>query len=108
MHFTFLRKALLECPAASAGLLVRLDLADNTLGEEGAGVLAKALASQPSLTYVNLRDCDLQVNAGVNYGGRMPDDNECLLLLLGERWLAIVCNRELLVFFNDSIAARAL
>ncbi|CAM9972839.1 unnamed protein product [Ectocarpus sp. 6 AP-2014] len=52
-------QALLECPAASAGLLERLDLADNTLGEEGGRVLAEALATQPSLTYVNLSECDL-------------------------------------------------
>lgn len=55
-------QALLECPAASAGLLERLDLADNTLGEEGGKVLAEALASQPSLTYVNLSECDLGVS----------------------------------------------
>lgn len=55
------KKALLECPAASAGLFERLDLADNTLGEEGGQTLAEALSSQPSLTYVNLRDCDLEV-----------------------------------------------
>ncbi|CAM9761018.1 unnamed protein product [Pylaiella littoralis] len=52
-------QALLECPATKAGLLERLDLADNTLGEEGGGVLAEALAFQPSLTYVNLSECDL-------------------------------------------------
>ncbi|CAN0479590.1 unnamed protein product, partial [Hapterophycus canaliculatus] len=57
-------QALLECPAASAGLLERLDLADNTLGEEGGRVLAEALASQPSLTYVNLSECDLGVRLG--------------------------------------------
>ncbi|CAN0517964.1 unnamed protein product, partial [Ectocarpus sp. 8 AP-2014] len=47
---------------ASAGLLERLDLADNTLGEEGGRVLAEALATQPSLTYVNLSECDLGVS----------------------------------------------
>lgn len=52
----------MECPAASAGLLVRLDLADNTLGEEGGSALAEALSSQPGLTYVNLRDCNLEVS----------------------------------------------
>eukprot|EP00903_Cladosiphon_okamuranus_P007786 g7535.t1 len=52
-------KALRECPAAAAGLLERLDLADNTLGVEGGRVLAEALASQPLLTYVNLSECDL-------------------------------------------------
>lgn len=46
------------------GLFERLDLADNTLGEEGGSVLAEVLASQPSLTYVNLRDCELEVSIG--------------------------------------------
>lgn len=54
-------QALVECPAVSAGLLERLDLADNTLGEEGGQALAEALSSQPYLTYVNLRDCELEV-----------------------------------------------
>lgn len=57
-------QALRECPAAAAGLLERLDLADNTLGEDGGKVLAEALASQPSLTYVNLSECDLGVSFG--------------------------------------------
>lgn len=57
-------QALRECPAASLGLFERLDLADNTLGEEGGNVLAEVLASQPSLTYVNLRDCELEVSIG--------------------------------------------
>lgn len=51
----------------SAGLLVRLDLADNTLGEEGGQVLAEALSSQPSLTYVNLRDCELGVSTFLSF-----------------------------------------
>lgn len=58
---SFFSQALLECPAASAGLFVRLDLADNTLGEEGGSTLAQALSNQPNLTYINLRDCSLEV-----------------------------------------------
>lgn len=52
----------MDCPASSAGLLEHLDLADNTLGEEGGAMLAQALSNQPLLTYVNLRDCDLEVS----------------------------------------------
>ncbi|CAM9203950.1 unnamed protein product [Discosporangium mesarthrocarpum] len=54
-------KALLECPAVSSGLLERLDLADNTFGEEGGLQLAMALVDQPKLVSVNLRDCSLEV-----------------------------------------------
>ncbi|CAM9798593.1 unnamed protein product, partial [Choristocarpus tenellus] len=52
-------KALLLCPAVTSGLLVRLDLADNTFGVEGGQDLAKALSEQSGLTYINLRDCSL-------------------------------------------------
>lgn len=54
-------QALVKCPAVSAGLLERLDLADNTLGGDGAEALAEVLCSQPALTHVNLRDCELEV-----------------------------------------------
>lgn len=64
-------QALAACPAASAGLLVRLDLADNTLGEEGGSTLAEALSSQPGLTHVNLRDCNLEVSDTERYPGDM-------------------------------------
>lgn len=56
-------QALKACPATVSGLLVRLDLADNTLGTEGGEILAEALASQPRLLFVDLRDCALEVRA---------------------------------------------
>lgn len=40
--------------------LVRLDLADNTLGSDVGKVLAKAVGSNPALEYLNLRDCALE------------------------------------------------
>jgi len=45
--------------------LRRLDLADNTFGEDGGVALATALASCPNLEYLNLRDCVLS-DAGVS------------------------------------------
>jgi Ran GTPase-activating protein 1 len=53
-------KALSECPAVQAGKLLRLDLADNTFGEEGGLILAEVLSRQPLLTYLNLRDAALE------------------------------------------------
>ena len=60
-------QAFIKCPAVSAGLLERLDLADNTLGGDGAQALADALSSQPLLVYVNLRDCDLQASVALTH-----------------------------------------
>jgi len=37
----------------------RWDLADNTFGEEGGEIIAKAFARCPNLEYLNLRDCSL-------------------------------------------------
>eukprot|EP00937_MAST-01D_sp_MAST-1D-sp2_P008289 g8289.t1 len=44
---------------AGAGLLVNLDLADNCFGEEGSALLAGALAAQPALRRLVLRDSGL-------------------------------------------------
>lgn len=89
-------QALRECPAAAAGLLERLDLADNTLGEEGGRVLAEALASQPSLTYVNLSECDLGVSLSVSFS--FPGGNG----------LAVVYMWELMSFRQNQIENKHL
>lgn len=75
-------QALLASPAASAGLLERLDLADNTLGEEGGQALAETLSTQPSLTYVNLRDCELEVACADNNGIGYDIHRVCVLLIV--------------------------
>ena len=45
--------------ASGAGLFVNMDLADNCFGEAGSPFLAKALAVQPNLRRLNLRDAGL-------------------------------------------------
>lgn len=84
-------QALVKCPAVSAGLLERLDLADNTLGGDGAEALAEALGSQPALTHVNLRDCELEVGKCVDLMCVLEHRILFIRIFLYSRALAYLC-----------------